>query len=248
MGNRSRCERAPRRDQAGGIPALVRSEISARSSCATAPRICRENMPCGVDVSIGPALTGNALPCRSDPRSRRADGSPSVRGARAGRQRGRPLAPMSLTSLASAGRALDAPDPCSTAIGLAAGRPELHFLRFRCLLVRRDAGMPMRRCLVFGRCIGRVSFALGRGQWPSLSTCRQNVSTDCQIIDRRTAIRSFIVRAPGVGRRAAVKAAPRSCRQAERRPCRDRRRSGAPVRGPRRRDGSRVRPWGLGFS
>ena len=35
------------------IPALVRSEINARSSWATAPRTCSENMPCGVDVSIG---------------------------------------------------------------------------------------------------------------------------------------------------------------------------------------------------
>lgn len=34
-------------------PAIVRSEISARSSCATAPRTCSENMPWGVVVSIG---------------------------------------------------------------------------------------------------------------------------------------------------------------------------------------------------
>jgi hypothetical protein len=35
------------------MPALVRSEISARSSCATAPRTWRENMPWGVEVSMG---------------------------------------------------------------------------------------------------------------------------------------------------------------------------------------------------
>lgn len=35
------------------IPDLVRSAISARSSWATAPRTCRENIPCGADVSIG---------------------------------------------------------------------------------------------------------------------------------------------------------------------------------------------------
>src|SRR5271165_4064273 len=35
------------------MPALVRSEISARSSCATAPRTCRENMPWGVEVFDG---------------------------------------------------------------------------------------------------------------------------------------------------------------------------------------------------
>src|ERR1700759_3743077 len=34
-------------------PALVRSAISARSSWATAPSTCSENMPCGVVVSIG---------------------------------------------------------------------------------------------------------------------------------------------------------------------------------------------------
>ena len=34
-------------------PALVRSAISARSSWATAPSTCKENMPCGVEVSIG---------------------------------------------------------------------------------------------------------------------------------------------------------------------------------------------------
>jgi hypothetical protein len=34
-------------------PALVRPAISARSSWATAPRTCRENMPCGVVVSMG---------------------------------------------------------------------------------------------------------------------------------------------------------------------------------------------------
>ena len=35
------------------MPAFVRSEINERSSCATAPSTWRENMPCGVVVSIG---------------------------------------------------------------------------------------------------------------------------------------------------------------------------------------------------
>jgi hypothetical protein len=40
-------------DFAARIPALVCSEIRARSSCATVPRTWRENMPCGVVVSMG---------------------------------------------------------------------------------------------------------------------------------------------------------------------------------------------------
>src|SRR3954451_1371926 len=39
--------------RAASKPALVRSAISARSSCATAPSTCSENIPCGVVVSIG---------------------------------------------------------------------------------------------------------------------------------------------------------------------------------------------------
>lgn len=46
------------------IPAFVRSEISARSSWATAPRTCRENMPCGVDVSIGSRSDRKCAPWR----------------------------------------------------------------------------------------------------------------------------------------------------------------------------------------
>ena len=47
------------------MPALVRSEISARSSCATAPRTCSENIPCGVEVSIGSFNERKCAPCSS---------------------------------------------------------------------------------------------------------------------------------------------------------------------------------------
>src|SRR5271157_3288800 len=43
------------------MPAFVRSEISARSSCATAPRTWSENMPWGVDVVAQGAKMGAAL-------------------------------------------------------------------------------------------------------------------------------------------------------------------------------------------
>lgn len=45
----------PRRPRALAArrPAFVRSEVRARSSCATAPSTCNENIPCGVVVSTG---------------------------------------------------------------------------------------------------------------------------------------------------------------------------------------------------
>ena len=46
-------------------PALVRSAMSARSSCATAPSICRENMPCGVVVSTGSCRLRKCAPWAS---------------------------------------------------------------------------------------------------------------------------------------------------------------------------------------
>jgi hypothetical protein len=50
------------------MPALVRSAISARSSCATAPSTSSENLPCGVEVSIGSRSERKCAP-RSSSRS-----------------------------------------------------------------------------------------------------------------------------------------------------------------------------------
>ena len=47
-------------------PALVRSAISARSNCATAPSTCSENMPCGVVVSMGSRRERKCAPLASN--------------------------------------------------------------------------------------------------------------------------------------------------------------------------------------
>ena len=99
-------------DFAALIPAFVRSEISARSSCATAPSTWSENIPCGVDVSIGwrsdrkcaffavrSSITSSRWLTDRARRSRRTTMSVSP-------------ALISRSSLDRAGRARDAPDPC----------------------------------------------------------------------------------------------------------------------------------------
>ena len=66
------CRKLPRAS-AALMPAFVRSEISARSSWATAPSTCSENMPCGVEVSIGPRSERKSAPRSSSVRSPEAN-------------------------------------------------------------------------------------------------------------------------------------------------------------------------------
>lgn len=95
------------------MPALVRSEINARSSCATAPSTWSENIPCGVAVSIGSRSERKCafLAVRSSITSSRWLTDRASRSSRTTTSVS--PSPISRSNLARGARARDAPEPCS---------------------------------------------------------------------------------------------------------------------------------------